>query len=84
MGGIIRFFKAAQFYDDFVIVSSIALLFFQAIDSQTKDSLPHEFSYDPPFYVKMIPVSTIHRLVNFTVEVCGKDQKFSRLKKVLF
>ena len=77
--------KAAQFYnDDFVIGSSIALLFFQAIDSQTKDSLPHEFSYDPPFYVKMIPLSTIHRLVNFTVEVCGKDQKFSRLMKALF
>ena len=59
------------------------IFFLQGTYSETNDPLSPKFSYDPPLYAKIIRISTTHRPVNFTIEVCGKNQKFFRLVKML-
>ena len=65
------------------LVPPLFYYFFQAIDSETNNSLSYKFLYDPPFYAKMIRFPTTHHPVNFTIEICGKNQKFSLLVKAL-
>ena len=80
---IIPFSEAGRscFDDDAMICSLFFCFFYQAIDSQTRDSLSQKFSYDPPLYGKMIQFPRANHRVNFTIEVCGKNQKISILVK---